>query len=396
MFSLENFYHILYSNLLENKNIRAHYFYPFGSTSPDNLIILGATRDTMFSMPALSNMSILFHDQEPLPEDTVWAEKYKNYPALVFNSSNIIKVLVNSEHSEFKNQLCQQNKLTDWYYFYHGFAALDWYRDYAYIRDTGFTKKFLCLNRITTGDRSYRLTLVAHLMQRKLLDDGLVSLNIDDIGNGAWKDEVGNECSLLTRESKELINDHIANLSQSLVLDKYQPDSACSAHVGSAEMALSKSSLWHVVTETVFYYNKQHLTEKIFRPIVSKRPFILVGAPHNLAYLKSYGFKTFDKWIDESYDRELDNSKRLQMIVDQIEKICCLSMSELTQMHLEMQEIIEHNHTHFYNTFKKIIVSELVDNFQSIVTNWNKQCNPARTINVDNVDFVQVARLLSS
>ena len=45
--------------------------------------------------------------------------------------------------------------------------------------------------------------------------------------------------------------------------------------------------LFHIVTETIFYDNKLHFTEKVFKPIVARRPFFLVGAPGNLAYLKS-------------------------------------------------------------------------------------------------------------
>ena len=46
-----------------------------------------------------------------------------------------------------------------------------------------------------------------------------------------------------------------------------------------------------------------HLTEKIFKPIVNKQPFMLLAAPDNLAYLKSYGFKTYYCLKDGDKDR---------------------------------------------------------------------------------------------
>ena len=75
---------------------------------------------------------------------------------------------------------------------------------------------------------------------------------------------------------------------------------------------LQQSALWNVVSETVFYHNKLHLTEKIFKPIVSKQPFMLLAAPGNLKYLKSYGFKTFDHLWSEDYDNEVHDEQRYE------------------------------------------------------------------------------------
>ena len=44
-------------------------------------------------------------------------------------------------------------------------------------------------------------------------------------------------------------------------------------------------------------------------------PFIYVGARHSLQMLKELGFRTFDKFIDESYDDVKDNYDRLESIV---------------------------------------------------------------------------------
>jgi len=131
------------------------------------------------------------------------------------------------------------------------------------------------------------------------------------------------------------------------------------------------SAFCHVVTETVYFLPKLHLTEKVFKPIVAKRPFILVAAPGNLAYLKSYGFKTFDRWIDESYDQETDNYLRIEMITAEIKKLCELSPAALQQMYQEMQEVLEYNFDYFYNGFKGVLVNELVDNFGGILSQIN-------------------------
>jgi len=158
-----------------------------------------------------------------------------------------------------------------------------------------------------------------------------------------------------------------------LIIDTETPSGALSADVNFDSLT---SALFHVVTETVFFQDKLHLTEKVFKPIVSKRPFLLVAAPGNLAYLKRYGFRTFDRWIDESYDAEPDHYVRIEKITFEIAKLCAMPGPVLKQMHAEMQEVLEYNFQHFYTTFKDLIVDELVDNFEHILCQINNGRQP--------------------
>lgn len=367
MFSLENFYVVMYNTLLSSPDIEGFYFYPFGSTDANDLLPLREVCGDAYTR-RLPKVATLFHDQEPLGQDIAnWQEKFKSHMEFAANTSHTLKVLANSEKSNFKDQLCTTHHLADWYYFFHGFAALDWYRDYKYFKTQPFTKPFITLNRSVTGDRSYRLTLVAMLLEKNLTNRGYVSLNLDT-PNKSWQDEINDPLTKLQAAEIELIKLHIGKLSSSLIVDKSQPLADCSAHVGPEELTLNQSALWHIVSETVFYQDKRHLTEKVFKPIVNKRPFILAGAPGNLEYLRSYGFKTFSNWIDESYDNETDPGKRLSMIVQQIEKICLLTDSQLDTMYSEMQDIVNYNFEHFFGEFKEVIVSELVDNFSTVIS----------------------------
>ena len=123
------------------------------------------------------------------------------------------------------------------------------------------------------------------------------------------------------------------------------------------------SSFLHVVTETMFWDDRTHLTEKIFKPIVAKQPFVLVGCYKNLEYLRDYGFRTFDRWWSEDYDNISDPHQRLNAVVDVIEKICKLSLGDLEDMLAEMQEVLEYNYDWFYNPeFVNSIWDELKTN----------------------------------
>jgi hypothetical protein len=199
-----------------------------------------------------------------------------------------------------------------------------------------------------------------------------VSLFLKD-PDGTWKDTIESKESPLDNRARVKIYNTLKNTTEPLIIDTDSPNGAMSANVDIKQLT---SALWHIVTETVYFQDKLHLTEKIFKPIVAKRPFILVAAPGNLAYLKSYGFRTFDRWIDESYDTETDHYVRIEKITAEIKRLCNLSPAELKQMHSEMQAVLEYNFAHFYNDFKITIVNELVDNFAGVLGQINNGRQP--------------------
>jgi hypothetical protein len=125
---------------------------------------------------------------------------------------------------------------------------------------------------------------------------------------------------------------------------------------------------------------------------VARRPFLLVGAPGNLAYLKSYGFRTFDRWIDESYDSEPDPDRRIQMIVDEMKKLC---QGDVDTIYAEMQEVLDYNFDWFYNGFKQTIVDEMVDNFRSCILAHNAGLPADKKINYNSINYQQVKSRLA-
>ena len=86
-----------------------------------------------------------------------------------------------------------------------------------------------------------------------------------------------------------------------------------------------KNSYFYICTETFTTGEYKSLTEKVFKPIANFQPFLFVAYPGALHVLKELGFKTFDGFIDESYDHEQDESKRIQMIYKEITRLCSMS-----------------------------------------------------------------------
>jgi hypothetical protein len=127
----------------------------------------------------------------------------------------------------------------------------------------------------------------------------------------------------------------------------------------------TQESFCYVVTETCFWERKHHLTEKIFKPIVSQMPFLLIGAAHNLAYLREYGFETFGQWWDESYDTIEDPVTRLKAVTDVLETICSKSNAELETMLHDMQDVLLYNYNRFYSQeFVDSAWEELTENLR--------------------------------
>jgi len=386
MCSIENFYYVLHQHLLKPLGVHDVMYWQFGSV---DAVDLGYGRYLPFrgrsNRPLLKSPICYFFDQEPINSKSVYDCTFTHF----FSE---FKVLANSEQSALKQHLLKENQYLDWYYFFHGFAALDWYRDARHLdQDVDWTRPYITMNRLHTNDRSYRLNLVARLSKQNLLDQGHVSLHLGHTEYGTWQQEIASPDTRLSVPARELI---AQNLDQSLILDKDNTTGSLSADFGHQEFDLWKSGLWHIVTETVFYYNKLHLTEKIFKPIVAQRPFMLAAAPGNLAYLKSYGFQTFDQWIDESYDTIQDPDQRLQAIADQTQRLCAMSDSELRLMHQEMQPVLEHNFNHLWTTFRHRIVNELVDNFELSVRLWNNGRVDGKELPLQNIDLARVKEIL--
>ena len=326
----------------------------------------------IFTHKEISNRKIFFYDQEPFI-----SQMYNPYMKL-FNYSHCPGALVTSEYSKEVNEFVKNNNLKKLYYFFHGFAALDWYRGYYALNYNKLIVKsydydFITFNRIITNDRSYRIYFVSKLAELGLLDKGLVSFNVTDNIFDDWRDETADPNSKLSDKAKLHAEHQLVDIDK-LVIDQAEISGSASANIphtidswmSEGKKPKDTNAFWHIVTETVFYYDKLHLTEKIFKPIVSKQPFMLLAAPGNLEYLRSYGFKTFNSVINESYDSIQDSDLRTETVVKQLHWYCSLTLDEKTDIIQQLKPIVDHNFHHFYGEFRHIIVKELLDNTKTL------------------------------
>jgi hypothetical protein len=88
-----------------------------------------------------------------------------------------------------------------------------------------------------------------------------------------------------------------------------------------------------------------------------QQPFLMVGNRGALRYLRGYGFRTFDKIWDESYD-DLDQQHRVSAVADICRDITAWSPNDMRQAQLEIADVVRHNHDWFYGGFQDMLWKE--------------------------------------
>ncbi len=114
------------------------------------------------------------------------------------------------------------------------------------------------------------------------------------------------------------------------------------------------NSYFDVVTFAKYETNDVNIDEKIYKPFACFKPFIIIAQPYTLTILKDLGFKTFEKFIDESYDDETDNDKRIQMVFDEIDKISKMKVDEVDTLYNRMKSVLDHNYSHLQRYIRKV------------------------------------------
>jgi hypothetical protein len=220
-----------------------------------------------------------------------------------------------------------------------------------YFKNTNYSnKKFINLNRRW---RLHRVAFVALLASKDLLKFGNVSLGLSDDGRRWDKmipwilrqySEDAEICELIEKNKNNLLNMGDMYLDTENLVEN-QVDLNVSLN------EFYEETFFTIVSETNYNTSDlkevgRFLSEKTFKPISHYHPFIMLSVPFFLDALKELGYKTFHPWIDERYDREEDDSKRLMMCVNEVERLCNLTDREVTDFIAGTEEIVQHNFKH--------------------------------------------------
>lgn len=122
---------------------------------------------------------------------------------------------------------------------------------------------------------------------------------------------------------------------------------------------LYQQTFLQVVTETVYHYPVPFVSEKTAKPLVNKRPFVIVGSVGSLANLRKLGFKTFSDFWNEDYDTIDDPESRILSVVEIVESVCSHSIAELQNLCVAMSDVLNYNFDFYTKEFKKSQLAQL-------------------------------------
>ena len=143
---------------------------------------------------------------------------------------------------------------------------------------------------------------------------------------------------------REIVNSYPANLKFKNFIDRYSTN--------QMDNDLYQQCFLHVVTETVYVYPTSFFSEKTAKPLLNKRPFVIIGPVGSLKTLKSLGFNTFSNFWSEDYDTIIDPESRMLAVLDIIEWVSDQSIHDLRLLCIRMQDVLNYNFTYYINEFK--------------------------------------------
>jgi hypothetical protein len=255
------------------------------------------------------------------------------------------------------DQLCQYHELdVNCYRFVSGNTAADavdnfvwfpdhellyWHRnrdvDASVIHTNARPWQFTVLNRT---HKWWRATVMSDLQRSGILDVSQWSYNTELL---IGDNPADNPIEIDTLGLKDHVESFITN-------GPYACDDLTVAQHNDHHLHVPEhytQSYCHVVIETHFDADQSggaFLTEKTFKPIKHGQPFVIVGAPGSLQALRELGYRTFDHVIDNSYDTEIDNTRRWQKALQAIQQIQAQNPAAWFQSCLDD---VQHNQQHF-------------------------------------------------
>lgn len=339
------------------------YHDPFGRSDPDSL-------QNYKSVANREKSFIYFFDQEPVILDLHQA----TFDCIDRNNKQRFKpwnrktgvIVVSETASDNIDYICKQRNLQPFYYFFHGWAALDWYRGYDRTflivpwTERKIQKTFFSANRIIGGLRQHRVLMLYHFARLGMLDNWISASAVCPAENTP----IG-EIAMHYQDQYPDIVDTVAAIDLPRLFPGEDTPQMSSCWLDQFDLC-SQSLVYHV-TETVYTGRRLQLTEKSFKPIALGMPFVLSATAGSLKYLRSYGFQTFGEFWDESYDLETNDLIRAEKVAAVLKQLDDLSLQQKQELFQACWPVIEHNWNWFYHGgFESTLWSELIAMLDSI------------------------------
>ena len=222
------------------------------------------------------------------------------------------------------------------------------------------SKTFLMFNR-RWGSQAHRVLMLAYLYKNGLLDHFNISFPKIEIDNGGTYTDHANKFFNRLNVPNIITDEDLKGLEERLpfILDTPNHKLNLMYDEFDSTRQFYEDSFVNIIAETNFFTPIVHLTEKSYKPIVYKQPFIMFAAKGSLQAMREQGFKTFGELWDESYDIEVDDTIRFHKVLDVIKEIASWSDERKLEVSATIESIVDFN----YNILKNV-TSQLVINFK--------------------------------
>jgi len=217
-------------------------------------------------------------------------------------------------------------------------------------------KVCICFNRVA---RPHRLALFGLMLERGLVEKSYYSyLHASHNSDNPLESYLKAIKSQFSDSSYKRVEKQIRLNKDKIPLMLNIPPDENATYIKDSDYDYFENSYFSLVTETL--YNERDgsvfFSEKIFKPIGMKHPFILVNAPGSLKYLRDLGYRTFNNIIDETYDTINNPEERMLAIVAEVERLSKNTPEQWIDWQNQAKEIVEHNYrTLKSKTFKDFI-----------------------------------------
>jgi hypothetical protein len=241
--------------------------------------------------------------------------------------------------------------------------------DEDFIEEKKFT--FLCHNR---RPKPHRLSILTHMKNMNLLEDDITDWSLT---YGIHKNKLMdiNEFQNYVNFTNKKLFDDYKEVCSNPKLSFYESDKNWFDTEQNydawnhLELKSYQNSYVNIITESHFDIADVHITEKSFKPFYFYQiPLFVASQYHILKMKEEYDLDFFDDLIDHSYDNEINDIKRLHMVIDEINRLSKLK-NEIKLYYMSNKNKLIKNHNFIKQFYEKKLI---LNYFINIANKLNK------------------------
>lgn len=208
----------------------------------------------------------------------------------------------------------------------------------------------------TGYSRPDRGFMLASFIKNNLLERSYVSAYHDaEEYNDIWVTRTGDKATVsdtgLSDEDLEVLNNNKHLFPMTLTRTKFGTNE-CNCYHPLDDIDLYNDSYFSLILETMFYkesflgsghISTLYLSEKTYKTIAAKHPFIIAQRPGVLAAFRELGYKSFSPYIDETYDTIENDVDRLHAINNEVLRLSKYTDDQWLEFQHGVKDIVEHN-----------------------------------------------------